>query len=38
MGYYPRLRDLREDRDLSIRKLAGLTNDPTPRSDNKKSK
>lgn len=24
MGYYPRLRDLREDRDLSIRKLADL--------------
>ncbi len=22
MGYYPRLRDLREDKDLSIRKLA----------------
>jgi transcriptional regulator with XRE-family HTH domain len=22
MGYYPRLRDLREDNDLSIRKLA----------------
>ena len=24
MGYYPRLRDLREDHDLSIRKLADL--------------
>lgn len=24
MGYYPRLRDLREDKDLSIRKLAEL--------------
>ena len=24
MGYYPRLRDLREDRDLSIRKLAEI--------------
>lgn len=24
MGYYPRLRDLREDKDLSIRKLADL--------------
>jgi len=24
MGYYPRLRDLREDRDLSIRKLADI--------------
>ena len=24
MGYYPRLRDLREDRDLSIRELANL--------------
>ncbi len=24
MGYYPRLRDLREDNDLSIRKLADL--------------
>lgn len=24
MGYYPRLRDLREDNDLSIRKLAEL--------------
>lgn len=24
MGYYPRLRDLREDSDLSIRKLADL--------------
>lgn len=24
MGYYPRLRDLREDRDLSIRQLADL--------------
>ena len=26
MGYYPRLRDLREDKDLSIRKLAELLN------------
>ena len=26
MGYYPRLRDLREDSDLSIRKLAELLN------------
>lgn len=24
MGYYPRLRDLREDKDLSIRELADL--------------
>jgi len=24
MGYYPRLRDLREDKDLSIRKLADI--------------
>lgn len=24
MGYYPRLKDLREDKDLSIRKLADL--------------
>lgn len=24
MGYYPRLRDLREDKDLSIRKLAEI--------------
>lgn len=24
MGYYPRLRDLREDHDLSIRKLAEI--------------
>ncbi len=24
MGYYPRLRDLREDKDLSIRRLADL--------------
>ena len=24
MGYYPRLRDLREDKDLSIRQLANL--------------
>ena len=24
MGYYPRLRDLREDKDLSIRKLADM--------------
>ena len=24
MGYYPRLRDLREDKDLSVRKLAEL--------------
>lgn len=24
MGYYPRLRDLREDKDLSIRELANL--------------
>lgn len=24
MGYYPRLRDLREDHDLSIRKLAAI--------------
>ncbi|MCR5746891.1 MAG: helix-turn-helix domain-containing protein [Lachnospiraceae bacterium] len=24
MGYYPRLRDLREDHDLSIRKLSEL--------------
>lgn len=24
MGYYPRLRSLREDKDLSIRKLAEL--------------
>lgn len=24
MGYYPRLRDLREDKDLSMRKLADL--------------
>lgn len=24
MGYYPRLRDLREDSDLSIRKLADI--------------
>ena len=24
LGYYPRLRDLREDNDLSIRKLADL--------------
>lgn len=24
MGYYPRLRDLREDHDLSIRKLADI--------------
>ena len=24
MGYYPRLRDLREDKDLSIRQLADL--------------
>lgn len=24
MGYYPRLRDLREDHDLSIRKLSDL--------------
>ena len=24
MGYYPRLRDLREDNDLSIRKLADM--------------
>lgn len=26
MGYYSRLRDLREDKDLSIRKLADLLN------------
>ncbi len=26
MGYYSRLRDLREDKDLSIRKLAELLN------------
>ena len=24
MGYYPRIRDLREDKDLSIRELADL--------------
>ena len=24
MGYYPRIRDLREDKDLSIRELAEL--------------
>lgn len=24
MGYYPRLKDLREDKDLSIRKLAEI--------------
>ena len=24
MGYYPRLRDLREDKDLSIRRLANI--------------
>lgn len=24
MGYYPRLKDLREDKDLSIRKIADL--------------
>lgn len=24
MGYYPRLKDLREDKDLSIRKLADI--------------
>lgn len=24
MGYYPRLRDLRKDKDLSIRKLADI--------------
>ncbi len=26
MGYYPRLRDLREDKDLSIRKIAEQLN------------
>ncbi len=24
MGYYPRLRDLREDNDLTVRELAGI--------------